>query len=923
MEGDAEGSPWASRAEAGAQQLRRFSLSAEQRSRHASPSLLPPLAPLHHESAAAAATPASNYVSMPSVFSPHRDAAAIPSISTLHRDLEHLSLQLAGMSGAGGALSEPRQTSAPGAPRTFPREQRRRSDEPSAAAAPHHGASSDMTRLSEAPPLHRPRLRRSASPLEQPAAVQPLPRITRTTVDPAAEDSGRRSSSTASSSPPPLLETHTSLLVDEPLRAPQSTPAAPTLAPAARQPAPLQLGAASAPDVSKAGAAPPPRTRGELPTTKASPVANGRGKGRDGRITVVVRKRPMAPGEAGTDCVHVEDAHVRIAVTKQRVDLTSYEEKSDYLFDGAFGATATNEDVYAAAVQELLTVSLAGGSASCFAYGQTGSGKTYTMLGTDTEKGLYLQAAADLFQRLGPQQELSISLFEIYCNSLFDLLNSRHPIVLREDANRRVNFCGMTWCTVAGVDELWERVRAGTEQRRSGTTTANEHSSRSHAVLAIRIRDAARPDFAGAVNFVDLAGSERAADTAAHDHLTRLEGAEINKSLLALKECIRALDEKKRHVPFRGCRLTEVLRDSFTGNSKTVMIAAISPSSLNHEHTNNTLRYAFRVKGLSIASVEPSKARNAPRPYQPVPRNRSAANERTSLACPAEVDARGQRRGAPASPRKPRRAQRRRRGRKHSSRSPSDVSLSDGERSLSASDTGVGREGTRLRGTRRSRAVPPRRGSIDSPAAAAARSRGVAEVSPTSAEPPLRPSRGKGAVYGEAPPPQPRAALSSSALSDSLSSSITGADRMPREAAHVLPPVRHAAAHRRTAAGAAAATSSAVDVAQLEQRLRQQIMTQLRTDIGKELEDVLSEKEAVIAALQRENARLRKVLETTRRDEHDDTGTPREAQERHPRPSVLPALPDPPSPSILQEQLSSGPSTTTSAADESPVHMLP
>ena len=102
----------------------------------------------------------------------------------------------------------------------------------------------------------------------------------------------------------------------------------------------------------------------------------------------------------------------------------------------------------------------------------------------------------------------------------------------------------------------------------------------------------------GKISFIDLAGSERGADTFDNNRQTRLEGAEINKSLLALKECIRALDSDARHVPFRGSKLTAVLRDSFVGETaRTVMIANISPTASCVEHTLNTLRYADRVKG--------------------------------------------------------------------------------------------------------------------------------------------------------------------------------------------------------------------------------------------------------------------------------------------------------------------------------------
>jgi kinesin family member 2/24 len=100
------------------------------------------------------------------------------------------------------------------------------------------------------------------------------------------------------------------------------------------------------------------------------------------------------------------------------------------------------------------------------------------------------------------------------------------------------------------------------------------------------------------MSFIDLAGSERGADTINTDKQTKMDGAEINKSLLALKECIRALDQNKNHTPFRGSKLTQVLKDSFVGNSKTTMIANISPALNCCEHTLNTLRYADRVKEL-------------------------------------------------------------------------------------------------------------------------------------------------------------------------------------------------------------------------------------------------------------------------------------------------------------------------------------
>ena len=353
---------------------------------------------------------------------------------------------------------------------------------------------------------------------------------------------------------------------------------------------------------------------------EVSDVEGAPRKGKSSRIRVCVRKRPLSEFEAGDeDCVSVSRPGVHIGAMKQRVDLSEYTESHDYAFDDAFDAHEINEVVYGRCCKELISCVFEGGSASCFAYGQTGSGKTHTMIGTGTDVGLYVLAARDIFARVGPSHRVFVSLYEIYCNSLFDLLNHRAVVVVREDAKRRVNVCGLTWHEIANVRDLVRVIEHGTDQRRTGSTSANEFSSRSHAVLTLTLRDESQPKFLGALNVVDLAGSERAADTAANDKQTRLEGAEINKSLLALKECIRGLDERKKHIPFRGSKLTEVLRDSFVGNSRTVMIATISPSIINLEHTLNTLRYAFRVKGLSLDFCEPSKERNAPRPVQQQP----------------------------------------------------------------------------------------------------------------------------------------------------------------------------------------------------------------------------------------------------------------------------------------------------------------
>ncbi len=239
------------------------------------------------------------------------------------------------------------------------------------------------------------------------------------------------------------------------------------------------------------------------------------------------------------------------------------------------------------------------------------------MMGKQGCKGLYLLAAADIFKRLDTSfQSIWISFYEIYGGKLYDLLNGRKLLFAREDHKQTVNIVGLVEHPVSSVDELMNIIEYGNSIRATGSTGANADSSRSHAILQISIKEKSNQVF-GMFSFIDLAGSERGADTVNNNKQTRIEGADINKSLLALKECIRSLDQNHKHIPFRGSKLTEVLKDSFIGNSRTVMIANVSPSSTSCEHSLNTLRYADRVK-----EIRKGKPKDRPR----IPDDKSSQN---------------------------------------------------------------------------------------------------------------------------------------------------------------------------------------------------------------------------------------------------------------------------------------------------------
>ena len=372
------------------------------------------------------------------------------------------------------------------------------------------------------------------------------------------------------------------------------------------------------------------------------------------KIRVSVRKRPLNVKETSRkerDICTTDGETRKLTVwePKVKVDLTRFVEKHAFAFDAVFDESSTNDEVYASEVAPLVEFLLNRTNATCFAYGQTGSGKTYTM------QPLPGRAARDVLAALtrpstGDDDERSrlqlwVSAFEIYGDRVFDLLNGRRKLRVLEDSKSQICIVGLKEFCVSDGDSFDRLVEHSAKARCVGSTGANSESSRSHAILQLVLKkpvETANAQLAalethgepsaeiyGKLSFIDLAGSERGADTTDNDRQTRIEGAEINKSLLALKECIRALDSGASHVPFRGSKLTEVLRDSFLGDSRTVMIANISPAERSCEHTLNTLRYADRVKEISKSGggqIESSTSASVHR------ESRSTASRRASTS---------------------------------------------------------------------------------------------------------------------------------------------------------------------------------------------------------------------------------------------------------------------------------------------------
>ena len=324
----------------------------------------------------------------------------------------------------------------------------------------------------------------------------------------------------------------------------------------------------------------------------------------DSKIFVIVRKRPIFQKEIDNgeiDCISVLNPRVYIHECKIQIDgITKYLEDHEFYFDGTFGENDNTLDIYNVTLSPMIDLILHQGIVTCFAYGQTGSGKTYTM------KGLEKEAIDDLYkqsEKMGNIFDFYISFFEIYRGSLYDLLNNKNKVEILDDKNGKVHIYGL-YNQIADSPEMMHHIiDSANAIRTTHNTITNETSSRSHAICNIVIKLKGSDEEYGKLSLVDLAGSERAQETQSNDKERRAEGAEINKSLLALKECIRALDEKKtnpdQHVPFRASKLTHVLRDSFVSKSdksRIIMISCIMPSYKSCNHSLNTLRYSDRLK---------------------------------------------------------------------------------------------------------------------------------------------------------------------------------------------------------------------------------------------------------------------------------------------------------------------------------------
>ncbi len=300
-------------------------------------------------------------------------------------------------------------------------------------------------------------------------------------------------------------------------------------------------------------------------------------------------------------------------------------------FDCILGPEATQEIVYEKTAKDVIPTLLDGFNASVFAYGQTSAGKTFTMLGDRLKgEGVMVRAMKDLFVALEEQKAsrgaamaagrtvdyaLTFSYLEVYNEMIFDLLApEKDPVPaggldLVDGIEGDVQVVNLTEQKPVNVEAVMTLLERGNARRAQSATDANENSSRSHAVLQIHMRRTEKKTVAGKIktiirrsklSMIDLAGSERAKATVGREASLRKEGQNINKSLLALGNCINALSTNSTHVPYRDSKLTRLLKDSLGGNCRTIMIANVSPCVSNYEDTYSTLSYAKRAKNIRV-----------------------------------------------------------------------------------------------------------------------------------------------------------------------------------------------------------------------------------------------------------------------------------------------------------------------------------
>ncbi|PZC76444.1 hypothetical protein B5X24_HaOG204683 [Helicoverpa armigera] len=353
-------------------------------------------------------------------------------------------------------------------------------------------------------------------------------------------------------------------------------------------------------------------------------------------VKVAVRVRPFNSREIARECkCIIEMSGNTTVITNPKAPPGSKDGAKSFNFDFSYWSHNPSDPEFSSQVmvykdigEEMLQHAFDGYNICIFAYGQTGAGKSYTMMGSgkDGQEGIIPQICKDLFRRIRQttsddlKYSVEVSYMEIYCERVRDLLNPKNKgnLRVREHPALGPYVEDLSKLAVTSYQDIYDLIDEGNKARTVAATNMNETSSRSHAVFTIFFTQQRHDqttnlmsEKVSKISLVDLAGSERADSTGAKG--TRLkEGANINKSLTTLGKVISALAEiaskskkskKADFIPYRDSVLTWLLRENLGGNSKTAMIAAISPADINFDETLSTLRYADRAKQIVCKAV--------------------------------------------------------------------------------------------------------------------------------------------------------------------------------------------------------------------------------------------------------------------------------------------------------------------------------
>ena len=341
----------------------------------------------------------------------------------------------------------------------------------------------------------------------------------------------------------------------------------------------------------------------------------------DETIQVVVRCRPLnkkEKEEGQKNIIEIDGPAHQVSINNPSAQHAN-EPPKYFTYDAAYGENTQQRIFYEESCFSVIEGTLEGFNSTIFAYGQTGCGKSFTMQGPSTTDpdwmGVIPNSFAHIFQFVKSSKDIEFlircSYLELYNEEIKDLLsNHKHgheptpKCELKEDPQKGIYVKGLTDVVVESPEDLHKMLEKGLSTRTVASTLMNQESSRSHSIFTIVVEmsttdvDSGKEMLrVGKLNLVDLAGSERQKKTGAKD-ATLKEGIKINLSLSALGNVISALSEGSKHIPYRDSKLTRLLQDSLGGNTKTMMVAAISPSSDNWEETMSTLRYANRAKNI-------------------------------------------------------------------------------------------------------------------------------------------------------------------------------------------------------------------------------------------------------------------------------------------------------------------------------------